>query len=333
MVFVASGEADSAPHAPRPRPVAGDGRESAAALPGRKPDTLLLLPLLGTDMAFIGLHVLYAVGMLHNGDYSIAQDRGYAEVFQYVKLYWIALGLTWLAARDREPLYGAWCAIFLYLLVDDALKVHEQLGRTMAADWPIFARFGDYAQAYAEVLVALAIGACILALVAAGHWRAAPSARRVSNRLLLLLALLALVAVGLDLLHALAPDGLVGLLLTIGEDGGELVVVSIVCWYVLGLAGSQHHPVAGDMLTRGYAVAARPLHAASVRTRPSPAAARGAAPGDDPPIRSAPGLAPHRAGVAAPGRDPAGQAPSPDGGSFGACAANSARMRQFTKIR
>jgi hypothetical protein len=51
------------------------------------------------------------------------QERGYSEIFQYIKEYWIALLLGALAVRQRSVLYLGWSLLFFYLLLDDSLTI------------------------------------------------------------------------------------------------------------------------------------------------------------------------------------------------------------------
>ena len=47
---------------------------------------------LATDIGFMILHLIYAYSSLSlNPAFSIEQDHGYAEIFQYLKEYWIVL--------------------------------------------------------------------------------------------------------------------------------------------------------------------------------------------------------------------------------------------------
>ena len=53
----------------------------------------------------------------------------------------------------------------------------------------------------------------------------------------LLLAALVFFSVGVDMLHAIAGNGAVGILVGLMEDGGEIVVISMT--YMLGLLASR----------------------------------------------------------------------------------------------
>lgn len=78
--------------------------------------TKLLFLCLATDAGFILVHISYRqLGLLDNPLFSIEDDRGYAEVFQYIKEYWTVLLLGLTALQKRSLLYLSWASFFLYV--------------------------------------------------------------------------------------------------------------------------------------------------------------------------------------------------------------------------
>jgi hypothetical protein len=74
----------------------------------------LLYLFLALDITFIALHIIYTyTGLISNSSFSIEQDRGYAEIFQYFKEYWSVLLLSMLALRKRSFLYLSGLCCFL----------------------------------------------------------------------------------------------------------------------------------------------------------------------------------------------------------------------------
>ena len=93
--------------------------------------SLLLYLFLATDLIFIIVHIIYKsnqVPSLAYAYYSIEEDKGYAELFQYIKEYWIALLLGFLAVQKRSFVYLGWSLLFFYILLDDSVQIHEKLG-------------------------------------------------------------------------------------------------------------------------------------------------------------------------------------------------------------
>jgi hypothetical protein len=94
---------------------------------------LLLGALLITDFSFITLHLLFRYTYFSTDlGLALEVDRGFSEVFQYIKEYWIALALGFLALRSQSALYGVLATLFFYLLLDDAAKLHEKFGAVLS---------------------------------------------------------------------------------------------------------------------------------------------------------------------------------------------------------
>lgn len=205
------------------RPVRpGDG--NAAVLAG-------MLGLLLSDLAFIALHVVARTAEMTDRMYRLDHDGSYAEWFQYAKETAIVLGLAALASRIRAPLYGAWATLFAYLLLDDHLSLHERGGLLLAQALDLPAAIGLRPQDFGELGVSLAAGTLLLAAVLVAHRRAARLDRQVSSRLVVLLAVLVFFGVGVDMLHIMFEQlPMKGL--TVIEDGGEMVAMSLIATFV-----------------------------------------------------------------------------------------------------
>jgi hypothetical protein len=211
---------------PEDRGVAPDAAASPAPL---------LLLLLAADALFILLHLAHInTPVFSDPRFSLEVERGFGEVFQYLKEYWAALLLLLSGVRQRAPLLVVWSALFGYLLIDDAFEVHERLGAMIAQRFQLpdtMVRGRDVG----EVLVAAAVGGLGLVAIAVAHFRSGRRARRASGRLLGLVALLAGVGVGVDFLHQMVGRGAWATVLGALEDGGELLVMTAIVWFVAGL--------------------------------------------------------------------------------------------------
>jgi hypothetical protein len=197
-----------------------------------RPEALLLRLLVAADLVFIGVHVVHVfTPYLRNPLNSLEQDRGYAEYFQYTKLYWLILLSAALAVRRRALIYLAWLAVFGYLLVDDAFSVHEQSGAALANSLELTPALGLRAADFGELLVMAIAASAMAALLALGYWRSA-AAGRAPVRLLALLAGFAAAAVPVDMVHSVFRDAPLGDVLAVIEDGGEMLVVSLMLWVV-----------------------------------------------------------------------------------------------------
>lgn len=201
---------------------------------------IFLLLLLLTDALFIGLYLLWRGGqavsildVLPDGAYDLEEDGSPSEIFGYVKEYWIALMFVLIAFLRSERSYLAWAAILTFILLDDVVMVHERLGTQIAELLPSAGVFGLHAQDAGELVAAgLVGGVLLLVLVVADTWSSAEF-RAVSRQVAVLLVLLFVIAVLLDALHSLIGNLYTSTIVAALEDGGELVVMSLLCWYVL----------------------------------------------------------------------------------------------------
>lgn len=216
------------------------------------PQRLLLLLLLCTDAAFIAMHL--AVRLLPQFDgplYLLGTDRGYAEAFQYVKLYWIAILFALHFLQRRRILFLAWSAVFSYLLLDDSLRFHERLGAQFARATGLAPVLGADPAHVGELLVSVLLGILLLAVVLPAWFLGSAEARQSSKPVLGLLALLALLGVGVDALRAWVPAQSLRLPFELIEDGGEMVVVSVILCAVFKISAplcksASPRPIAAD---------------------------------------------------------------------------------------
>ena len=213
--------------------------ESKVVLPGKEQfketsASSFLLLLLVADFAFISLHFLLAMTPTLNSPlYSLGTDRGYAEFYQYVKELWIIVLLLSICVKTRAVGYIAWAILFGYSLGDDALQVHEKFGSYIATRLSFVPLLGLRAQDFGELAVSAMSGALLLTLLAWFYVRGSDAFKQSTKHLLLLLLLVAFFGIFVDMLHtALKMGRTVNFLLGVVEDGGEMIAMSFVAWYV-----------------------------------------------------------------------------------------------------
>lgn len=199
--------------------------------------TLLLL-LLAADLAFILLHVVYVeTSLLRGRPFSLEADNGLPEAFQYVKQFWVALCMLALFRRTREVVYVGWTLVFAFLLLDDAFQFHEQFGKWLGEQYSLPVAFGLRPDDIGELLFASVVGGVTVLLIGWGFWRGGADARIVTRDTALLVVVLAALGVGVDILHVItyfkAP--LLAQFLLIVEDGGEMLVVSLIAAYIFNV--------------------------------------------------------------------------------------------------
>jgi len=191
-----------------------------------------LMLLVAVDIGFIAIYSLHDIYIsLHHDNvarlssrWHIGTDRSYAEMFGYLKMASIVVLLLATYRLSEKRMYSIWAGIFAYVLLDDALLIHERLGRAVAgpsgSTWAY-----DMGQLLVWILVgifllAISIGALVLS-----------SGQNRANGILLLGTLLALgfFAVLVDLVHVIVQSWFRGadLLFTVVEEGGEQLVLSL----------------------------------------------------------------------------------------------------------
>lgn len=195
------------------------------------PTKCLLALLLLTDAGLIIAHLIHTfTPFLDPAGYSIEQERGYAEIFQYIKYFWTIVLLGVLAVGKREWNFGLWMLLFIYLLGDDASQFHERGGEFFTATMQYQPLWGLRAQDFGELSMSLIVLTVFSILAIKAYLGANTNTRTVIKGYAILLVMLAFFGVVVDMLHVVAGGDdfpLLGVL----EDGGELLTVSLVTWY------------------------------------------------------------------------------------------------------
>lgn len=213
----------SAPLFPEPHDVA-----SSPVTPRK-----LLTVLIGGDLLFIALHWLHVhTSLLTSERWSIARDRGYGEMFQYLKYAGIMFALSQLFRKTRLPVLLLWIGVYGFLLLDDSMRIHERIGLDLVA-WVHLADSGGLrGRDWGELIYAAIGGAFLIPVLVFVYIRSSQAARTISVNMAILLAGLLLFAVGGDAIHRLLSITAFDDLATIVEDGGEMLALSVTCFYV-----------------------------------------------------------------------------------------------------
>ncbi len=206
----------------------------------------VLVFLLAVDAVFFGLHLFHRFGIdaFLAPQFNLTSEIGYAESFQHLKELGIAASLLVLAVRVRSNSAALWGLFFAYLMLDDSIEVHESMGLWLSQEMALSARWGLRAVDFGE-LVWSGFVAAVFALLLFAAWRQAdPASRRLVRHLLALFAALAFFGVVVDMLHSVAnAHQIAGL--GVVEDGGEMLVMSIIFAYAIGRlrqSGSSRTP-------------------------------------------------------------------------------------------
>lgn len=197
---------------------------------------LVLGILLVGDIIFCVLSERYG-GLL-----NIRRDGAIPEWFQYFKEVGIAVMLFRLFFWTRERILVGWACLFTFLFLDDALKYHERMGRLLAAAPGVTALANGLEVRpvdIGEMVSLIPVLVALVVFVARPYLRASVDERRMVHRFGALLLCLILVGGVLDLIDRMAmtrgSDRVLVGLLTLLEDGGEMVVMSAMFTYAVTL--------------------------------------------------------------------------------------------------
>ena len=199
-----------------------------------------LWTLLTIDAAFVVLSLLrHSAGPVASPMFALTEDGGFPEFFQYAKWAGIAAFMFAIAHIRRSRGFRVWGLFAVFLLVDDAATLHERGGDLMRAWQPFNPPFGLRLDDVGELAVAAVAGLFFLGLLLREYRRSDETFRLATQDFAVLVAVLAVVGVGIDMLHVMwSPEGRMNLALTVVEDGGEMIVASVMCWYAGTIARS-----------------------------------------------------------------------------------------------
>ena len=208
-------------------------------------------PLLLTAVALlIGMHLCHRLTdwpLFGASAFDITVNYSLAEIFTFLELFWIIVLFVRLS-RHSDVL--AWAVLFGVLLLDDLLKVHEVAGEWVVSllrdDPDRYLVNGMRTQDLGEIAVLAAIVLPVVAILIRNHVRGAETSRRIDRKLTLLLVPYATFAIGLDLIAEFFTGRTTKFVLTLIEDGGELVMLSLIAAYVTSLYYGQQRPSTGD---------------------------------------------------------------------------------------
>lgn len=175
------------------------------------------------DLIAIGLYGLYNQDILHSRFFRLAKERGPGEICQYLKFaVMIGLMVQWRKVRPA-PVLAAWIVLLSLMLADDAIGIHEELGRILMRLIPFPAPDGMRAKDLAEAVSFAAVEGTALLAVGLCALRAPPDLFRYSWWLGL--AMLPLIGAGLLLDNVHCPDL---------EQYSETLAMSLLLGFVHG---------------------------------------------------------------------------------------------------
>ena len=197
----------------------------------------LLLILVVLDLAFIVLSLIDTLSNLNFGNFLVQLDGGFAEKYQYLKFIGVSLMSIILWIKRRSIQYLIFTIIPLYLYWDDSKQIHERAGTKFAsliykgnANDTLISnfRFQDIGEILYMSLIAFAF--LIIFLIC---FRLSNNFERLfMKKIFYLLIIFGIFAMAIDSIHQLF-SGKIYDLVSIIEDGGEMIPISVVSTYFL----------------------------------------------------------------------------------------------------
>ncbi|MFK5985624.1 MAG: hypothetical protein QM479_09375 [Pseudomonadota bacterium] len=194
-------------------------------------NTNLLMLLLLTDAVFLCLHFFLQNGLLVYDSFSLTKDAGFAEIIQYLKEFWIIALLMLMALKKKVLVYFFWSLLFIFILIDDSISLHELIGLEFTQYFDLSSSFGLRGRDSGELII-YAILAITLLPVLASYWFATKEDKLFSIILMVFLGFLGFFGIFLDILSNVLAHGFLSIL----EDFGEMVVMSFIFWFVYNRA-------------------------------------------------------------------------------------------------
>lgn len=117
-----------------------------------KPTIILVAIFSVADLVAGFFHWLRTEGVLKSRFFNLARDLGFGEIVQYCKLGIIIYILRLWYPRRKEPVIKAWTILFVFLLLDDALGMHEFIGKLVLKVWDLKEMFGVAPKELGEII-------------------------------------------------------------------------------------------------------------------------------------------------------------------------------------
>lgn len=201
-------------------------------------DRPVLITLVFIDLVLIALHI--CAGAIFDKiplRLNIAFDHSIAEFFGYAK-WSVIIVLLWLTSRRTRNLALLSCAaLFIVMLADDALQIHETFGAAVVRADAVSEVSWAQAQTLAELAVWAGLAVLLMPVVLLGFVKSSRAQWVPALRFIGLIALFAVFGGVIDALHkpiAGIPFG--PQLADLVEDGGEMIVSSIIFAHAMWLS-------------------------------------------------------------------------------------------------
>ncbi len=207
-----------------------------------KKSTLLLKVFLLVDIMFIIGHIIstllqdyFEPGVLRS--FLVTQDRGYPELFQYLKYLAIVLIVTKRIIASKKYDYLPWLVLFLIMFIDDAFMLHERFGHFFAKILVLQPAWGLRAVDFGELIYATLMGLMFLGPLLWYYYKGSGIVKKTFFDIFILFSILLFFGVAFDMLHQVFEEyNIIYSVFGLIEDGGEMIALSVLVWYFYFIA-------------------------------------------------------------------------------------------------
>jgi hypothetical protein len=140
-----------------------------------------------------------------------------------------------LGVKRRHGLFWVFSFFFLYTLFDDSFEFHELFGSFLADFLAIQPALGLRPVDFGELIVYVAFGLLFAVPLLLFYLMSDRSVRKVAHALLGMIVVLAGFGVLMDMVGIIVKELDVRRVLVIIEEGGEMLVMSAITWFVFRL--------------------------------------------------------------------------------------------------
>lgn len=167
---------------------------------------------------------------------QVSTDRSYPEFYQYTKEFWIVYLLFAIYIKTREVGYLGWASLFFYMLLDDSIEIHERLGEVFAKHFDFNRLSGLRPQDFGELITTALFASVLFTIIGIFYRYGSNTFKKVSIEILTLVIMIVFFGIFIDMVHITIQLGkAVDFLLSIIEDGGEMIAMSITVSYFFNL--------------------------------------------------------------------------------------------------
>ncbi len=166
----------------------------------------------------------------------VTTEKGYPEYFQFVKYTSIILALGLIINKEKAKNYIFWISLFILLFLDDSLEIHEKAGIIIGENITFKPFYGLREQDIGELIYAGAMGLLVVFIMVLSFKNSNKLFKRTSIDISILLVIFLFFGIVIDFAHVLFNSNeYVSFILGWLEDSGEMILLSLIAWYILYL--------------------------------------------------------------------------------------------------